>query len=547
MATLSSVVRKYRQGGRGVAGSLAGGIGEKLKEKMDPRRLLFKQDGMMTALFPSLKAFQAKGAGEKSVGGATSELLSTGITALEPILQSIDINSRISAKNSTVLPMMGRDINVMRQNIVKMVKLQGGTPATKADMFFMRARDREAAYESQFGKKFSPTQIKDGEKKDMGFLAQLLTSAVAPLAAIFSSLTSVIGGAISSIASMLGLKSAASLIGGFGGKSLIGAGLTLAGVAAGGAAVDWVAGQFGVGKDAEGKPLKIDEKQDEANWNRMSTWEKMQSGLARGIEKVGGAFFMDNMANQARSERIAKETAYLNKNAPSKISSGLAGSEIPQQAQKTNSKEEFINYYKPLAAAVGAELGVATDTILAQWGLETGWGKSIIPGTNNLGNIKDPTGKGTRAYDRAEGSNDAYAKYNSLSEFGQAYVDLIKRNFPKALNTGSDASAFGSGLKEGRIGAYATDANYTNKLVQTASNISGSQSSPVAPTPSSGTMVASSSQSAADAARGGQTSPIIVQNNQTNNNNAGGSGGVQLAAADVLDTELGKLLLNRAI
>lgn len=547
MATLSSVVRKYRQGGRGVAGSLAGGIGEKLKEKMDPRRLLFKQDGMMTALFPSLKAFQAKGTGEKSVGGATSELLSTGITALEPILQSIDINSRISAKNSTVLPMMGRDINVMRQNIVKMVKLQGGTPATKADMFFMRARDREAAYESQFGKKFSPTQIKDGEKKDMGFLAQLLTSAVAPLAAIFSSLTSVIGGAISSIASMLGLKSAASLIGGFGGKSLIGAGLTLAGVAAGGAAVDWVAGQFGVGKDAEGKPLKIDEKQDEANWNRMSTWEKMQSGLARGIEKVGGAFFMDNMANQARSERIAKETAYLNKNAPSKISSGLAGSEIPQQAQKTNSKEEFINYYKPLAAAVGAELGVATDTILAQWGLETGWGKSIIPGTNNLGNIKDPTGKGTRAYDRAEGSNDAYAKYNSLSEFGQAYVDLIKRNFPKALNTGSDASAFGSGLKEGRIGAYATDANYTNKLVQTASNISGSQSSPVAPTPSSGTMVASSSQSAADAARGGQTSPIIVQNNQTNNNNAGGSGGVQLAAADVLDTELGKLLLNRAI
>ena len=86
-----------------------------------------------------------------------------------------------------------------------------------------------------------------------------------------------------------------------------------------------------------------------------------------------------------------------------------------------------------MAAAVGAELGVATDSILAQWGLETGWGKSIIPGTNNLGNIKDPTGKGTRAYDKAEGSNDAYARYGSLSEFGQAYVDLIKRNFPKAM------------------------------------------------------------------------------------------------------------------
>lgn len=547
MATLASVVRKYRQGGRGIAGSLAGGIGEKLKERMDPRRLLFKQDGMMTALFPSLKAFQAKGAGEKSVGGATSELLSTGITALQPIMESIDINTRISAKNSTVLPMMGRDMNVMRQNIVKLVKLQGGTPATKADMFFMRAKDREAAYESQFGRKFTPTQVKDGEKKDMGFLAQMLMAAVAPLAGILSSLTSVIGGVISSIASMLGMKGLGSIVGSaISGKGLIGAGLTLAGVAAGGAAIDWAAGELGVGKDAEGKPLKIDESQDEANWKKMSTWEKMQSGLARGIEKVGGAFFMDNMANQARSERIAKETAYLNKNSPSKVSSSLAGSEIPQQAQKTNSKEEFINYYKPLAAAVGAELGVATDSILAQWGLETGWGKSIIPGTNNLGNIKDPTGKGTRAYDKAEGSNDAYARYGSLSEFGQAYVDLIKRNFPKAMNTGSDASAFGAGLKEGRIGSYATDANYTNKLVQTASAIGGSQSSPVAPTPSSGSMVASTSQAAAEAARNKQGAPVVVQNNQTTNNNGGG-GGTQLSAADVLDTELGKLLIGRSI
>lgn len=136
MATLASVVRKYRQQGSGVAGALAGGIGEKLKERMDPRRLLFKRDGLMASLFPSLKSFQAKGAGERDVGSASTELLSTGISALQPILESIDVNSRISAKNSTVLPMMGRDINVMRQNIVKMVKLQGGTPATKADMFF---------------------------------------------------------------------------------------------------------------------------------------------------------------------------------------------------------------------------------------------------------------------------------------------------------------------------------------------------------------------------------------------------------------------------
>jgi flagellum-specific peptidoglycan hydrolase FlgJ len=196
-----------------------------------------------------------------------------------------------------------------------------------------------------------------------------------------------------------------------------------------------------------------------------------------------------------------------------------------------------------LAAAVGAELGVATDVLLAKWGLETGWGKSIIPGTNNLGNIKDPTQKGPRAYDKAEGSNDSYAKYSSLAEFGQSYVDLIKRNFPKAMNTGSDASAFGAGLKDGRIGSYATDANYTNKIVQTASSIMGSKSTPVPSTPSSGSMVASTTKSATD---NGSTSttPMVIQNNQTTNNN-GSRGNMQLASADVMDTELGRLLLTR--
>lgn len=43
----------------------------------------------------------------------------------------------------------------------------------------------------------------------------------------------------------------------------------------------------------------------------MSFGEKLQSGLARGIEKVGGALFLGNMANQAKSDRIEKETAYF--------------------------------------------------------------------------------------------------------------------------------------------------------------------------------------------------------------------------------------------
>ena len=40
---------------------------------------------------------------------------------------------------------------------------------------------------------------------------------------------------------------------------------------------------------------------------------------------------------------------------------------------------------------------VSPVALLAQAALETGYGKSVIPGTNNLFNIKDPSGKGVAA------------------------------------------------------------------------------------------------------------------------------------------------------
>jgi hypothetical protein len=83
-------------------------------------------------------------------------------------------------------------------------------------------------------------------------------------------------------------------------------------VAGGGYAVDAAAGALGVGKDAEGNDLQVDEKQDSANWDKMSTWDKVQSGAARGIEKVGSFFFMDNLAREAQAGRIKKETEILN-------------------------------------------------------------------------------------------------------------------------------------------------------------------------------------------------------------------------------------------
>ena len=103
----------------------------------------------------------------------------------------------------------------------------------------------------------------------------------------------------------------------FGKLKSLGGKLLRGGVAvAGGAAVDYGLGKLGVGKDKEGNDLQVDEKQDDANWAKMSTGEKMQSGVLRGIEKAGNAFFLGNMTKQAQADRIKNETDYLNKNTP---------------------------------------------------------------------------------------------------------------------------------------------------------------------------------------------------------------------------------------
>ena len=88
----------------------------------------------------------------------------------------------------------------------------------------------------------------------------------------------------------------------------VGAGLAMVGA---GAAVDYGLGELGVGKDEEGNDLQVDEKQDDENWDKMTVGEKIQSGMARGVEKVGSSLFLGNIANEAKSERIKNETKYL--------------------------------------------------------------------------------------------------------------------------------------------------------------------------------------------------------------------------------------------
>jgi hypothetical protein len=97
-------------------------------------------------------------------------------------LKEVNVFLKIIAKNSTSLHMMSRDINVMRQNIVKMTKIETKKPSsdkkktykkekdndavTKADAFFLREDEREAKLESERAKFTEKDKSPKQEKKE---------------------------------------------------------------------------------------------------------------------------------------------------------------------------------------------------------------------------------------------------------------------------------------------------------------------------------------------------------------------------------------------
>jgi hypothetical protein len=105
---------------------------------------------------------------------------------------------------------------------------------------------------------------------------------------------------------------------------------------------------------------------------------------------------------------------------------------------------------------------VSPEILTAQFGLETGWGKHVIPGTNNLGNIKDFSGSGVAATDSMTGSRDQYRQYQSPEHFADDFAALIEKRYPQAIGSGNDPLRFARALK---AGGYAEDPAYIQKVV----------------------------------------------------------------------------------
>jgi hypothetical protein len=179
MADKKSRLAEIYKSEKATGGGLTSTLGKRFKEKFDPRQI-FNQQGFMAALLPSIfKAYKAPSLSSK-LSPALSPTASSGVDGLSNkkldilIAQSKDIkiNSTIVAKNSMSNAAMARDMNLMRQNIFQLVKLNKGKPTNKADMFFKHAGDRDREYKSKFKKESkvanntAPTKTGDTGKSE---------------------------------------------------------------------------------------------------------------------------------------------------------------------------------------------------------------------------------------------------------------------------------------------------------------------------------------------------------------------------------------------
>lgn len=147
MSRLAEIYKQEVGAGRGVSSA----IGKRLAEKLDPRQI-FDRTGIIATIFPALKAYTAKKPGTEKPGAETAKTPLSALSIDPGAFSEISAATKITAKSSMVLPAMARDMNLMRQNIAKLVKMQGGTAAVKGDMFFKRAAERESLFESAFSK-----------------------------------------------------------------------------------------------------------------------------------------------------------------------------------------------------------------------------------------------------------------------------------------------------------------------------------------------------------------------------------------------------------
>jgi hypothetical protein len=217
---LAEIYKSEKSKGGGVGSTL----GKAALEKMDLRQV-FNQKGFLAAALPSL--FKAYRATPDIKGKNLSPSTSTS-TFNSVVLDEMNTNMKIVAKESLNLSRIAFDMNLMKQNTATLVRNQNkkttGKAASKGDMFFKKAGSRDADYKSKFKKESKSTSPSSASGTGSGGSAGLKDIGMNAL-----------DSAMSGLGKGVGLAAIGLGIGGF-----------IAGLALGGAAANALGGGSGI-------------------------------------------------------------------------------------------------------------------------------------------------------------------------------------------------------------------------------------------------------------------------------------------------------------
>lgn len=223
MSRLADILQQEYKS-KGVFSGAASSLGKKTLEKLDIRNALFSGGGLGSVI--GTKIFGKGYSATRGSGPGKTTSPNALMSDSSSLLQDINTNSKITAKNSMALPAMAKQMNIMQKNIAKLVTTFGEKPSTKADSFFSSAKFRENQYESQFSSNKKPTRVEASKEKSgggggilgilgsvVGGISTVISSAISGIATVITSAITTLGSTITSAVTALGTILASALLG----------------------------------------------------------------------------------------------------------------------------------------------------------------------------------------------------------------------------------------------------------------------------------------------------------------------------------------------
>lgn len=237
------------------------------------------------------------------------------------------------------------------------------------------------------------------------------------------------------------------------------------------------------------KAIRAAAQQFESLFTNMMLKSMREAKLGQGLGDTQESDLYQDMYDQQLSLKMAQGKGIgladmlvqqLTRNSAAKAAAGSASPAAASNADRIS----FVKSLEPYAEHAASQLGVSSDTLIAQAALETGWGQHVPASSNgsssfNLFGIKagggwngDAVSAQTSEYSLGSSSSisQPFRAYSSVQQGVNDYVTLLQRSshYQRALGTGDDVSAFGSALARG---GYATDPVYVQKLQATAASV----------------------------------------------------------------------------